>query len=87
MMDTSTEKLFNDGLYGCETLNADECALISTYLGLEGEDAVEPNWRPLVNGVPMTLKSCGFFCEITGGWKSRTNLQWIHKDTPYGYIE
>ena len=85
-MDTSTEKLFNDGLYGCETLNADECALISTYLGLEGEDAVEPNWRPLVNGAPMTLKSCGFFCEITGGWKSRTNLQWISKDTPYGYI-
>ena len=85
-MDTSTEKLFNDGLYGCETLNADECALISTYLGLEGEDAVEPNWRPLVNGVPMTLKSCGFFCEITGGWKSRTHLEWINKDTPYGYI-
>ena len=86
-MDTSTEKLFNDGLYGCETLNADECALISTYLGLEGEDAVEPNWRPLVNGVPMTLKSCGFFCEITGGWKSRTHLEWINKDTPYGYID
>ena len=85
-MDTSTEKLFNDGLYGCETLNADECALISTYLGLEGENAVEPNWRPLVNGVPMTLKSCGFFCGITGGWKSRTHLEWINKDTPYGYI-
>ncbi len=85
-MDTSTEKLFNDGLYGCETLNADECALISTYLGLEGEDAVEPNWRPLVNGVPMTLKSCGFFCEVTGSWKSRANLQWVNKDTPYTFV-
>ena len=85
-MDTSTEKLFNDGLYGTETLNADECALISTYLGLEGEDAVEPNWRPLVNGVPMTLKPSGFFCEVTGGWKSRTHLEWVSKDTPYEYI-
>ena len=86
-MDTTKEKLFNDGYYNTETLNADECAQISTFLKLEGEEAITPNWRPVLHGVPMTLTNDSFVCPITGAWKSRTNLQWIDKSTAYRYIE
>ena len=86
-MDTTSEKLFNDGYYNTETLTADECAQISTYLKLEDVDAVTPNWRPLMHGIPMTLGASGFSCNVTQAWKSRTNLQWISKDTEYRYIE
>ena len=86
-MDTTSEKLFNDSYYNMETLNADECAQISTFLKLEDEDAVTPNWRPLHHGVPMTLTSDGFFCPMTRVWKSRTNLQWIDNKTPYRYLD
>ena len=84
-MDTTSEKLFNDALYNCETLGAGECAEISELLELEADEAVFPDWRPLHNGGPMELTSKGFKCPVTNSWKSRTNLQWIHKDTPYTY--
>ena len=85
-MDTTSEKLFNDGYYNTETLTAEECAEISMRLKLEDEP-ITPNWRPVLHGVPMTLGSSGFHCNITQAWKSRTNLQWVDKDTQYRYID
>ena len=85
-MDTTSEKLFNDSYYNTETLNADECAEISMRLKLEDEP-ITPNWRPVLHGVPMNLKSSGFECPVTKSWKSRTNLNWVDEDTQYRYIE
>lgn len=85
-MDTSSEKLFNDSYYNTETLNAEECAEISKRLKLE-DDPVTPNWRPIMHGVPMVLADGGFNCTVTRAWKSRTNMQWMDKDTQYCYIE
>ncbi len=83
-MNTSEEKLFNDGLYGVETLDADECAQITERI--REDEPVFPNWRPIYNGVPMTLTTDGFHCGVTGAWKSRTSLEWIDKKTDWVYV-
>ncbi len=84
---TGTEKLFNDSYYSTETLTAEECAEITELLGMEGEDSIEPNWRPLCCGVAMNLRKRQFQCCNCTRWCSRSHLAWIYIDTPYSYID
>ena len=84
---TQSEKLFNDSYYSTETLGPDECAIISEMLGLEGEDAVEPNWRPICCGVISSLDSDKFFCPVCLSSDPRDDLSWVWPTQEHGLVE